>query len=130
MNYYFIAAGLIGTLGGFAHTFLGHKWTINAIDVNSLRSTQNSQDQDRRFLIWFWHVGSVVLISTSGLIALQGFSLVDLSLDLIQYLSFLWLSITIVFIVIASETPVQYFKMIPGLVGVPVNTFILLGIYL
>ena len=130
MNIYFLVSGIIALLGGFAHAFLGHKWTINAIDADTLKSTQNSKEQDKRFLVWFWHIGSVVLLSTAILLVTQGSGIYMISKDLIMYISFLWLSITGVFIIVAVKKPNQIFKMIPGLVGVPINILILIGLNL
>lgn len=129
MNLYFVIAGGIGLVGGFAHAFLGHKWTVKAIDTSALKSTRNSRDQDKRFLIWFWHIGSVLLLSTTALILVQGLDLIAVHRDLLVFISFIWLSITAVFIIVAGRPPVQIFKMIPGLVGIPVNLFILLGLF-
>lgn len=128
MNIYFIIAGVIGIFGGLAHTILGHKWTVNAIDPESLKSTQNTGDQDKRFLTWFWHIGSVVLLSTSAIVFLQGIEQIDVHKDLLLFISFIWLSITGIFFIIALKPPIQVFKMIPGLVGIPVNLLIILGL--
>ena len=127
MNIYFVVAGTIGVLGSVAHAFLGHAWTIRAVDQSTLRSTQNTQDQDVRFLTWWWHNGSVVLASTSALTLLHGLGVWTFHRDLLIYLGFLWLSIFAVFAVVSLRPPVQFFKMVPGLVGIPYNVLFWLG---
>ena len=129
MNIYFILAGAFGFLGGCAHSFLGHKWTINAIDTTTLNSTQNTQIQDKRFLVWFWHVGSIVLLSTSILLFVHGADWFNIHFHLLTFISFLWLCITLLFIIIAAQRPSQILRMIPGLIGIPINILILLGIW-
>ncbi len=129
MNGYFLAAGIIALIGGLAHTILGHKWTVNAIDPSALNSTQNSGRQDKLFLTWFWHVGSVVLLSSGAALILTGSNSIHPSTDLMEYISFLWISITLLFLIVVGRYPIELIRMLPGLVGVPVNVLILLGLY-
>jgi hypothetical protein len=129
MNWYFVAAGGIGLLGGCAHTILGDLWTVAPLDPSHIGSPQNTGDQNKRYLRWFWHIGSVVLLSTTGLFLLQGLEVVAVHRDLLLYLSFLWLATTAIWFVLAAKPPVQFFKMVPGLVGIPVNVLILLGLF-
>ena len=129
MNYYFVAAGAFGFLGGLAHTFLGDRWTIAPLDPAKVASSQFTGDQNKRFIRWFWHVGSVVLLSTTLLLILQGLGTVAVHEHLMMYVSFLWLGTTAVFFVVALQPPAQAFKMIPGLVGIPINALILAGLF-
>ena len=128
MNSYFVAAGVIGMIGGLAHAFLGHRWTIDVLDPDYLASSQNSGDQNKRYLTWFWHIGSVVLLSSSGLILLQGLNQIQVHRDLLWYISFLWLSMMTIFLIVAVRPPNQVLKMVPGLVGILINLLILLGL--
>ncbi len=130
MNVYFLLAGVIGFLGGIAHTFLGHKWTVKALDPEKLQSTQNTGEQDARYLTWFWHIGSLLLLSSSAILILHGLMIKTFSIDLIEYVCILWLGTTLLFFVLGSRKPSQLLGMIPGWVGVPVNILILLGLLL
>lgn len=129
MNIYLIIAGVLGIIGGLAHTFLGHKWTVNSIVSENLKPIKNTGDQDKRFLTWFWHIGSVVLLSTSSILLMEGLNQIDIHRDLQLFISFIWISMSGIFLVVASYPPVQIFKMIPGLFGIVINVFILLGLY-
>ncbi|MEM7125844.1 MAG: hypothetical protein AAF702_05935 [Chloroflexota bacterium] len=129
MNIYFIIAGIIGLLGGLAHMTLGHRWTLGPLDPNHLASSQFSGEENQRYLTWFWHIGSAVLLSTTLVILLQGLNFINAHQHLLYYISFLWLSTTIVFLIVASRPPTQVLKMVPGLVGIPINMLILLGLF-
>ena len=129
MNPYFLIAGIIAFLGGLAHTILGQRWTVNAIDPSNLKSTQNTGRQDKLFLTWFWHVGSVVLLSSGAALILTGAQVISPSTDLIEYISFLWISITLLFVIVVGRYPTELIRMLPGLVGIPVNVLILLGLH-
>ena len=119
----------MGTLGGLAHATLGHRWTVEPMKPESLQSDQFSGAQNQALLMWFWHIGSAVLISASGLFLLQGLNLVLLSQDLLIYLSFLWLSVTAIFLIVCSVLSVRLTSIVPGLVGIPINALLLLGLF-
>lgn len=130
MNYYFIVAGVIGVLGSFAHSILGDLWTVAPLDESQIGSPQNTGDQNKRFIRWFWQIGGVVLFSASALFLVDGAGWYDVHPQLLGYGSFLWLSITTIFFALTLKPPVQAFKMVPGLVGIPVNLLILAGLFL
>lgn len=130
MNIYFVIGGAIGVLGGFAHMILGDLWTVSPLPPEHIGSAQNSGDQNKRYLRWFWHIGSVVLLSTSALILVSGLDVVEIHRHVLLYISALWLSITGIFFAVALKPPVQALKMVPGLVGLPVNALILAGLFL
>lgn len=130
MNLYFVIAGIIGLLGGCAHAVLGDLWTVSPLDASTAGSKQNTGDQNKRFIRWFWHIGSVVLLSTSAIALLQGLAVFEFQTQLLAFVSFLWLSITAIFFVISAKPPMQTFKMVPGLVGIPVNALLLAGLLL
>ncbi len=129
MNLYLVIAGALGCLGGCAHAILGDRWTIAPLDVDTLASRQNTGEQNHRYLRWWWHVGSVVLLSTSLGFLLHGATIVEVHRDLLLYLAFLWVATTTVFFAVALRAPNQAFKMVPGLVGIPINALILLGLF-
>lgn len=124
----FIIAGVISTAGGLAHAFLGDRFTVAPLDEKAIGSQQFTGDQNKRFLRWFWHIGSVVLLSTGAILLLHGTGAFAFQVHLLWYVSFLWVSTTTVFVILALKPPVQLTKMIPGLVGIPVNALILGGL--
>ena len=128
MNVYFIIAGTIGIAGGIAHTVLGHRWTVRPLPREQLASAQFTGDQNKRYLTWFWHIGSVVLVSTSVVLLLEGMHIAEVHRHLLLYISFLWLSMSAVFLIVALKAPLQVFRMVPGLAGMVVNAFILAGL--
>ena len=128
MNIYLILAGILAMAGGLAHAVLGHRWTVSPLDPAHLASDKFSGEQNRRFLMWFWHVGSVVLLSTAAILLVHGFGVTTVHRSLLLYVSFLWLSTSAVFLLVSFQPPVQFTKMPPGIVGIVINVFIILGL--
>ncbi len=130
MNAYLLLAGIIALLGGLAHTILGHQWTVKPMQAEHLASSQNSGEQNVRYLTWFWHIGSAFLLSSAAILLIEGSGVHRFAEDVLWYVSFLWLCTTALFIVIAGREPSQVKGMIPGWVGIPVNILILIGLSL
>ncbi len=128
MNFFLLVAGVIGFVGGWAHTILGDRWVVAQLDPDDIASKENTGDQNKRYIRWFWHVGSVVLLSTSALLIAHGGGLMAVARQLLFYVSFQWLMTSFIFFVLALRPPAQALKMVPGLVGIPVNALILVGL--
>lgn len=130
MNTFLLIAGILGTLGGLAHTILGDRWTVAPLEAEAIASRQNTGEQNKRYLRWWWHMGSVLLLSTSVAFAAHGAALVELQRHLLLYLAFLWIATTTVFFTVALRSPNQAWSMVPGLVGIPINALILAGLFI
>ena len=71
MNWYWITAGILAIGGGVAHLYLGESRIISRLDAGALQpSPPMSGDTAKRYLRWFWHVGTVNILgaATVGLI--------------------------------------------------------------
>lgn len=129
MNVYFLIAGVISVAGGLAHGWLGDGYTVRGLCPEHLASPQFTGDQNKRFIRWFWHVGTAVLLSTGAVLVLEGLARGTVHRHLLLYVASLWLATTGVFFAVTLPRPTQTLKLVPGLVGLPVNALIIAGLF-
>ena len=127
MNLLLILAGAIGLFGGWAHLYLGERWTIGPLRAEVLDSYKFKGEVNKRIVRWFWHIGSMVLLSTSALLLAHGLGWIQVHRQLLLFISFQWLSITALWVLFAGKPPTRFFTIFPGLIGIPVNLLILAG---
>ena len=130
MNVFLTVGGAMALLGGLAHTVLGHRWTVQAVDPAHAASERISGAANQRFVLWFWHIGSAVLLSTGAAFLLEGLGTVDVADPLLHYMAGLWAAITAIGLIAALRPPSQVREMVPVLVGIPINACIWLGLLL
>ena len=67
MNWLWIIAGGLATVGGLAHMIFGERWVLSRVDaVNFEVSPAGDDDTIKRYIRWFWHVGTAVFLITAG----------------------------------------------------------------
>lgn len=75
MNWLWIVAGSIATVGGFAHMLLGERWVLSRVDGSTLETSPAGDDDTlKRYVRWFWHVGTAVFLLTAATALLIGLS--------------------------------------------------------
>ena len=66
MNSYLIILGILGLLGASAHIVLGERFIISPLNSEHLpTSFLGDGDVTKRYLRWFWHVGSILIVGCS-----------------------------------------------------------------
>ena len=72
MNWYWTIAGGLAIVGGLAHLLLGESRIISRLDPSTLHpSPPMSGDTAKRYLRWFWQVGTVNIFGAATVGELQ-----------------------------------------------------------
>lgn len=128
MNVFLTLAGIAAIAGTVAHAVFGHRWTIGAVDPAGLTPSRFAPETNRRFLIWFWHVGTLVMGATGAVFLAAGLGLFAAERQLLWFGALIWIGITAVFFLVAGRPPAQIRAMPPGPAGLVINALILLGL--
>ncbi|GAA5190407.1 hypothetical protein [Ferrimonas gelatinilytica] len=126
MNIYFILAGVIGLIGALMHIFMGfgglHKW---------LEKHGNTQMEDHMhgLLSFFWHFGSMLVLSLSALLLLEGLNLIPIHAHLQWFICVIWLIMTLFYILLLRPYRQEQGVMLPAYAGVISSVLILIGIF-
>ena len=117
MNGLQASAGFLALLGGFAHMVLGEMWIISPLDPKRLPTTNaGSGDTIKRYLRWFWHVGTVMIFLFAGGALLIGLSSVVPSERLVANILSIWFAGgCLAFCVVAVPSPRHFVRIPQGL---------------
>ena len=115
MNWPWITAGTLAIVGGLAHLYLGESRIISRLDPVALRpSPPMSGDTAKRYLRWFWHVGTVNILgaATVGLVIGLTDGIIPAEREVANLISALFLGMFLAFCVVAIPSP-KHFVRIP-----------------
>ena len=115
MNWYWTTAGALAVGGGLAHLILGERRIITRLDPATLPALPPmSGDTTKRYLRWFWHVGTVNIFgaATVGLIIGLSDGLIPAERVVANLIAAVFLGMFLAFCVVAIPSP-KHFVRIP-----------------
>ncbi len=125
MNIYFILAGLIGLIGALMHIVMGlgglQKWLEK-------HGNTRMEDHMHGLLSFFWHSGSLLVLSLSALLLLEGLNLIPLHPHLQWFICFTWIVLTLFYILLLRPYLNERGVMLPAYAGVISGLLILAGL--
>ncbi|MBT5095133.1 MAG: hypothetical protein HOM21_12850 [Halobacteriovoraceae bacterium] len=62
MDWYYVITGIMAALGALAHLVLGELWIISPLDPEKLTTQKLHGDTVKRYLRWFWHIGTFYIL--------------------------------------------------------------------
>lgn len=116
MNVYLIALGVLGLVGASAHIILGERFIISPLGVDRLpTSFLGDGDVTKRYLRWFWHVGSFDIGGSSLALIVIGmmYDMPGAKL-LAQFIAVHFIAIFGVFLAIAITRPGLFVRIPQG----------------
>ena len=115
MNWYWTIAGTLAVFGGLAHLILGESWIILRLDPAKLNPSPPMQgDTAKRYLRWFWHVGTVNIFGAAAVGLIIGLSdgLIPAERVIANLIAALFFGMFLAFCVVAIPSP-KHFVRIP-----------------
>ena len=118
MNVSLIVLGSLGLIGVLAHIVLGELFIIGALKKKDLpTSFLGDGDVTKRYLRWFWHVGSFVIGASSLSLIVIGIIYDTSGTQLLaRFIAVQFVAIFGVFLIVAIPRPELFIRVPQGVV--------------
>ncbi|SHH78454.1 hypothetical protein [Ferrimonas marina] len=125
MNTFYVLAGLVGLVGAGAHISMGYSRLKQRLSADS---GSNDDDAMRLLLTFFWHTGSLMLLSLSLLLLLEGLGAIPIHPHLQWFICAIWILMTLQYVVLILPLEKSTRVLLPAVAGVLSSVLILLGL--
>ena len=116
MNLLLVALGGVGLIGCLAHVVLGERFIVGPLAPEAMAtSVLGDGDIAKRYLRWFWHVGTVMIGGGASVLIAVGLGAIDHGEVAARVVAGLFVGMFAAFLIVAIPRPWLFVRVPQGL---------------